>query len=222
MNRPLGAFSLIEMLFVLLLLSLGFVLPKIADTSLEKAKIQIMNDLRFTRNLATKDERQTLRNFNQAWDSQAQAEVGAADMQAWRLQFHTISNKVEGYVGTTYSIFAKRPRKNGSIDNKPMGFVSIARNPFNGTCLSWYNYGDLPLECRNIRDERLKIEQKYGITNVRFVWNTKGCTATHKTLHFDSLGRIYCGTSKLVLVSSDARIVLESKKGEIEIRLQEL
>lgn len=119
MNRALDAFSLIEMLFVLLLLSLGFVLPQLADDSLKKAKMQIINDLRFVRNLATKDERQALRNFNQAWDSQAQAEVNAAEMQAWRLQFHTISNKVEGYIGTTYSIFAKRPRKNGSSGKSP-------------------------------------------------------------------------------------------------------
>lgn len=218
----LDSFSLFEMLIVLFIMSLMVLMPINPDSSLQKAQEQIINDLRFLRNLASKDNRQMLRSFDKPYTQAQRANVEQAEFQLWRLQFHTISNRIEGYVGTTYSIFAKRARRNGDIDNKPMGFVSIARNPFNGKCLSWYNYGDLPLVCRDIRDERLKLEERFGITHIYFEWNTKGCAPIYKTIYFDSHGQAYCGSSKLIKVAKNARLWIESKRGKVHIQLSDL
>ncbi len=205
---------MIEFLFILIIICILASLAVVthSDYSLQRAKQQLQQDLKLTKSLALSDKRNLLRDFNKPFRAQQQAALQYQHLQLWRLQFHTISNKVEGYIGTTYSIFAKRPRRDGSIDNKPMGYVSIAKNPLNGKCMSWYNYGDVPKECRDIRDERLKIEQLYGITDVYFEWHTQGCKKVHKTIFYDSFGQAYCGSSSLQPISKNAILVLQHKK----------
>ncbi|RAX56821.1 hypothetical protein CCZ01_08150 [Helicobacter monodelphidis] len=220
-------FSLLEMICLLICIGLiGFVaLVRWESIDLKKAKDQIISDLLLTRNLAMRDDRSGIRNYNKPFNIAEEMRLKKILEQSWRLQFHTISNQNEGFIGATYSIFAKRPRRSGDIDNRPMGFVDIAKNPITGECKSWYNYIDMPKNCRDIRDDRLRIGKNYGVDEVEIKWQTKGCTSVNKTIYFNSLGVPHCGSATAIReINQDATIYIYAKNRQYfeVIRLSEI
>ena len=214
------SFTMIEVIFVIIIIgiiSLGIV-RKGGDSSFRQGRDQIISHLRQTQHLALMDDRfLPSMEFAPADKSQAYKEAITKDWRnsMWRFQIHDLRpNSNNDYVGATYSIYSDRPTDSGVWKNQPQGYALIARNPLNNKCLSYISKNNLPNECKNNRDKRLRLSTVFGIVSMR-VSSQCGDNKASETIFFDPLGAPYCGStkngSKPVKLTRQAKIVLKGK-----------
>ncbi|WP_277641884.1 pilus assembly FimT family protein [Wolinella succinogenes] len=201
-----GGFSLIEVIFVLVILGIitTLAMQKSSDTSLYQARDQIISHMRYAQHLAMSDDKY-IGGTQLAPGVNRRAEAEEWPKRLWRIQFHTISNAAEGNIGETYSVYSNSPTASGTYNNNPMGYSSIARDPISQKCLSYYNKNNLPSKCENERDNRLRLQKSFGITSVSM---KSDCAANQRTIYFDYLGVPYCGGVSPKKLNSRAQITL--------------
>ncbi|MGP1580871.1 MAG: pilus assembly FimT family protein [Wolinella sp.] len=214
------SFTMVELVFVIAVV--GILAAMIArrgdDTSLlSQARDQIISHIRYAQYLALTDDR-FIPSMDFIPDSEplAYREAMVRDWRnsMWRFQIHDLgANSNNNYKGVSYSVYSERPTRNGVWKNQPQGHSIIARDPISNKCLSYISKNNLPNECKNDRDKRLRLKDIFNVVRIE-VSSQCGQNKTSETIFFDALGVPYCGSTKggnkPVKLTEDVRIVIKS------------
>lgn len=200
-----GGFSLIEVIFVLVILGIitTLAMQKSSDTSLYQARDQIISHMRYAQHLAMSDDkfRGNSKLAKQGNDFNPSSETKDWQKRFWQIQFH-----IDGsIIAPSYSIYSDSARSATSknLDGKPMNEGEIARDPLSRLCLTGYNNTNIPVTCKKNRDKRLRLKEYYNISGLVI---TNECGNSGR-FYFDYLGSPYCGTAPTKL-NRQAQITL--------------
>ncbi|WP_286005972.1 pilus assembly FimT family protein [Campylobacter avium] len=177
------AFSLLELIFVLLILSLIFTIAKFYpqdDTRIFLAAEQILNDLSYTRHLALMQ------------DSFRGANLALATKDEWfksRWQLYFIRSKSATNNEQTYTIFLD---KNGD-GNANIGKINvdldreIAIDVLNPKKLMNSGQSGVISSSDERASKRFNIQSTYGVENIKFL----GACSSYTRVIFDEYSRLY-------------------------------
>lgn len=187
------AFSMIEMVFVIVMLGIlaAVSVMYIPNTYLQQAADSLINNLKYAKTLAQSDDRYYTMGDNSLPDSvskETQMRYWKAGM--WQVQFH-----LSGNIADSYSIYADTGRNatTTNFDGRPMAGDLIAKDPINKACLSGYSQNNLPSECNNNIAREVRLTESYGV-NVKEVDLQDNCKENNTfRVYFDSNGMPYCG-----------------------------
>ncbi|RDU65160.1 Tfp pilus assembly protein FimT/FimU [Helicobacter sp. MIT 14-3879] len=191
------AFSMIELIFVMVIISIMAVtaiwyLPR---TELKQATEYLINNLKYTKTLAQLDDRYYTMSDNIP-DKKDQAKISSQIQNwksgLWQLQFHRGNGNTSA--SNSYTIYADQA-KNGNtndFDGIPNSGDLIARDPINKACLSGYSLSNLQ-ECENNFAKEVKLQETYQTTIANIIsidcqYNPSQSFA----IHFDGTGIPYC------------------------------
>lgn len=196
------AFSIVELLFVMVILGIMasvsiWYLPR---TELKQATEYLINNLKYTKTLAQLDDRYyTMSDSANSNAAQTASQIQNWKLGMWQLQFHNATGNTSS--SNSYTIYADQAKAGttNNFDGIPNAGDLIARDPMTKACLSGYSASNLP-DCQNNFSKDVKLYETYqttidSISSKDCAWNA----SSGFSIFFDNLGMPYCKSSNAQL-----------------------
>lgn len=205
-----GAFSMIELVFVIVIIGImaGVSVWYLPRTELKQAAETMMTNLKYTKTLAQLDDRYFAMSDEQYFNAigtnltPAQKEVAMKNqVQNWRkgmwqFQFHSTNNTTsQQSAQNTYTIYAEHASSGttANFDGRPMSNDTIARDPMTKECISGYTTNDLPNYCNAVAKEaRFYDTFQTELADIKSQANCKWTKNNTFAIYFDNKGNPYC------------------------------
>ncbi len=194
MTNKKSAFSLLELVFVLVIVSLiGFVSISFDNNNLLSARDQLIRHIRFTQSLALFDNR-----FKHQPDSNSTGDIAESKYWfkgMWQLQMQTTANTI------FYSVYHDIPTSTGNWNfQTAKSSDEVAIDPETNKFLvgAWKDItasSPWNIFSKDDVNTKLNLSKEFGITKVEFKYNSKttinSILSNWINIFFDNLGRVY-------------------------------
>lgn len=191
------AFSLLEFIFALLILSLALILGWSfrIDPPLITATQSLLKDIQLTQRLALRDSRFFPNLTSTTLTHSLSPSIDPIKLITypswWQIQFHLGGI----YTQDSYSIYIDTPRHSltTNLDGRPMSGDFIALEPTSNQCLSGYNNTNVSDYCKNNTSPLVRLREYFKIDKITLSGDGFCQERGGGRIYFDDFGVPYCG-----------------------------